>query len=204
MSFGSKGPFDTLIRMLSGFPGLGRRSAARIVLHLLSKKESLLLPLIEALQDAANNIQTCTQCGNFDRAQPCHICQDHRRDESQLCVIAQVSDLWAIERTNIFRGRYHILGGVLSALSGITPEKLRFAHLIGRLKDNPQITELILGLGATVDGQSTVHYITDLIASEPELKERLKITKLSHGVPMGGELDYLDEGTISLALRARQ
>ena len=194
----TRNPIDHLIKMLSGLPGLGGRSARRIALHLLSKRATLMIPLAAALKQAAEEIKECTACGNLDMHNPCAICQSLKRDRATLCVVAQVSDVWAIERTASFKGLYHVLGGVLSALDGIGPQDLRIAELQTRLSES-DITEVILGLSATVDGQSTAHYITDHID-----KAKIKVTQLSHGVPMGGELDYLDDGTITTALKARK
>lgn len=156
-----------------------------------------MLPLADALRDAAENIKECGVCGNLDMRSPCHICIDEKRDGRKLCVVASVADLWAIERTGAFKGRYHILGGVLSALDGVGPEDLTIQKLIERTR-TPDIQEVILAMSATVDGQSTAHYIADHI-----YREGLNITRLAHGVPVGGELDYLDDGTIVTALNAR-
>lgn len=193
------GPLDHLIRLLSGLPGLGNRSARRIALHLLSKRSSLMMPLANALSDAAENVKSCGVCGNLDMADPCGICRDHKRNETMICVVAQVSDVWAIERTSAFKGRYHVLGGLLSALDGIGPKDLRIDTLVGRVRNGSDtIEEVILALSATVDGQSTAHYISDHLAPLG-----VKISHLAHGVPVGGELDYLDDGTITTALRSR-
>lgn len=192
------GPLDHLIKMLSGLPGLGNRSARRVALHLLSKRGQLMIPLADLLKQTAQDIKACTTCGNLDNVQPCRICQSGKRDQSQICVVAQVSDLWAIERTASYRGLYHVLGGVLSALDGIGPDDLNLDTLVARSRDEA-VTEVILALSATVDGQSTAHYINDHIA-----REGLQITHLAHGVPVGGELDYLDDGTITTALRSRK
>ncbi|MGH1404711.1 MAG: recombination mediator RecR [Alphaproteobacteria bacterium] len=195
----NEGPLDHLIRLLSGLPGLGNRSARRIALHLLGKRGNLMLPLANALLDAAENVKSCSVCGNLDMADPCGICISPKRDETQICVVSQVSDVWAIERTGAFKGRYHVLGGLLSALDGIGPEDLRIDHLILRVSEsNGVIREVILALSATVDGQSTAHYISDHLSALD-----IKVTHLAHGVPVGGELDYLDDGTITTALRSR-
>lgn len=192
-------PLDHLIRLLGSMPGLGNRSARRIALHLLSKRGSLMMPLANALRDAAENVQSCAVCGNLDMIDPCGICIDPRRSQTQICVVAQVSDVWAIERTGAFKGRYHVLGGLLSALDGIGPKDLRIDYLVTRIKDaEVKPEEVILALSATVDGQSTAHYISDYLA-----QTGVKITHLAHGVPVGGELDYLDDGTIITALRSR-
>lgn len=190
-------PLDTLIKQIASLPGLGNRSARRIALHLLQKKETAMLPLAEALQATAEKVKNCESCGNLDLHSPCHICTDPKRDRSKLCVVAQVSDLWAIERTHAYKGQYYILGGLLSALDGIGPEELRIDRLLSHA-DKLGTQELILALSATVDGQSTAHYIADRFATRA-----IDITRLAHGVPVGGELDYLDEGTIVTALKSR-
>ncbi len=191
------GPLDILIRQLSSLPGLGRRSAKRIALHLLTNKENLMQPLAKNLNYVADIIQTCESCGNLDEGEICRICRDSKRNREQLCVVATVADLWAVERTGIYNGIYHVLGGVLSALDGVGPKDLRLDSLMANIAAH-NIKEVILALSATVDGQSTVHYITDMIG-----KPDVKITKLAHGMPMGGELDYLDDGTIATAMKAR-
>lgn len=191
------GPLDHLIRTLASLPGLGNRSARRVALHLLTKRTGALSKLSQALQAAERDVRACTECGNLDTIDPCRICQGVKRDRSQICVVSQVSDVWAIERTAIYKGLYHVLGGVLSALDGVTPDDLRIDSLVQRTS-NPDICEVILGLGATVDGQSTAHYIADHIA-----REGLNVTRLAHGMPVGGELDYLDDGTITTALNSR-
>lgn len=192
------GPLNHLIKMLAGLPGLGGRSARRIALHLLNKRETLMLPLAQALQRAAEEIRECSICGNLDMHDPCGICQDVRRDRSKICVVAQVSDLWAIERTAAYKGTYHVLGGLLSALDGIGPEDLRLESLNCRAAED-STKEIILALSATVDGQSTAHYIADALSGSG-----VEITHLAHGVPVGGELDYLDDGTITTALKSRK
>ena len=192
-------PLDHLIRLLSGLPGLGNRSARRIALHLLSKRGSLMMPLANALSDAAENVKSCNICGNLDMGDPCSICTSHKRNNTQICVVAQVSDVWAIERTGAYQGKYHVLGGLLSALDGIGPEDLRIDKLINRVQTNKEdLEEVILALSATVDGQSTAHYISDHLTPQG-----VTISHLAHGVPVGGELDYLDDGTITTALRSR-
>lgn len=192
------GPLDQLIRALAGLPGLGPRSARRAALHLVTNRARAMEPLITALQQTADTIAVCHQCGNIDNINPCRICQGDNRQGGVLCVVAGVADLWAIERTGAYKGRYHVLGGVLSALDGIGPEQLRIAPLIERVRGGG-IDEIILALSATVDGQATAHYLTDcLLDAGP-----LKITRLAHGVPVGGELDYLDDGTITTALKSR-
>ena len=192
------GPLQNLITMLSRLPGLGNRSARRIALHLLMNKEQQMLPLAKLLERTAEDIKTCQICGNFDVHDPCGICQSVKRDHSQICVVAQVSDLWAIERTSAYRGQYHVLGGLLSALDGVGPKELNMERLIARTRHD-EVKEIILALSATVDGQSTAHYISDQLADHD-----IEITHLAHGVPVGGELDYLDDGTITTALRARK
>lgn len=194
-------PLDHLIRQLAGLPGLGSRSARRIALHLLQKKDDKMLPLAFALQDAAERICKCTSCGNLDMADPCAVCADHGRQQGVLCIVSQVSDLWAIERTGAYKGRYFVLGGLLSALDGIGPGDLGIEKLLEKLAAEG-IQEVILALSATVNGQSTAHYIADRISGAGPLAG-VQISRLAHGVPVGGELDYLDEGTIATALRKR-
>lgn len=193
----TEGPLQNLIRMLSSLPGLGGRSARRVALHLLSKRESAMLPLAHALEEAARNVKECLRCGNLDMTEPCSICRDEKRQRQQICVVAQVSDVWAIERTASFKGVYHVLGGLLSALDGIGPDELRIRELVNRARDEKP-EEIILAMSATVDGQSTAHYIVDQLTGTD-----VKITRLAHGVPVGGELDYLDDGTITTALKSR-
>jgi recombination protein RecR len=188
---------ERLIQLLSKLPGLGPRSARRAALALLKKREVLMEPLGAAMRDAAAAIKTCNVCGNLDTVSPCSLCADPRRDAHILCVVEDVADLWALERASVFRGKYHVLGGVLSALDGVTPEKLNVATLVGRVKDG--VEEVILAMNATVEGQTTAHYLMD--ALEPT---GVKVTRLAHGVPVGGELDYLDEGTLSHAFKARR
>ena len=188
---------ERLIQLLSKLPGLGPRSARRAALALLKKREVLLEPLGAAMRDAAAAIKTCEVCGNLDSVSPCSLCTDQRRDAHVLCIVEDVADLWALERAGVFRGKYHVLGGVLSALDGMTPEKLNVAPLIGRVKSG--VEEVILAMNATVEGQTTAHYLMDTL--EPT---GVKITRLAHGVPVGGELDYLDEGTLSHAFKARR
>lgn len=192
----SDGPIDHLIRQLAALPGLGPRSARRAVLHLLSRRETTLSSLMRTLEDVARTVQTCPMCGNMDTLAPCRICREESR-RSVLCVVAGVADVWAVERTKAYRGRYHVLGGVLSALGGIGPEDLAIEGLMTRVRGCPP-DEVILALGATVEGQATAHYVHD------RLRETgISVSRLSHGVPVGGELDYLDDGTIALALSAR-
>ncbi|MBS0470339.1 MAG: recombination protein RecR [Proteobacteria bacterium] len=192
----SAGPeIERLIQLLAKLPGLGPRSARRAALTLLKKRDQLLDPLASAMRDAARAIKTCETCGNLDTASPCAICRDPRRDGHVLCVVEDVADLWALERAGVFRGRYHVLGGALSALDGVTPERLNVASLIERVKSG--IDEVILAMNATVEGQTTAHYLMDALAGA-------KVTRLAHGVPVGGELDYLDEGTLNAAFKARR
>jgi len=188
---------ERLIQLLSKLPGLGPRSARRAALALLKKRETLLEPLSDALREAAAAIRTCETCGNLDTSSPCALCRDSRRDPHILCVVEDVADLWALERAGVFRGKYHVLGGALSALDGITPDRLNVAALMARVTHG--IDEVILAMNATVEGQTTAHYLMD--ALEPR---GIKTTRLAHGVPVGGELDYLDEGTLSAAFRARR
>ena len=198
----NEGPLEHLIRLFAGLPGLGNRSARRIALYLLERRGNVMMPLANALSDAAENVKSCSKCGNLDMGDPCHICEDERRDKSQICVVAQVSDVWALERTGAYKGLYFVLGGLLSALDGIGPEDLRINKLVERVtqeKEEGSIKEVILALSATVDGQSTAHYIADYIAPLD-----VKLTHLAHGVPVGGELDYLDDGTIVTALNSRK
>jgi recombination protein RecR len=192
---------DKLIQIMGRLPGLGPRSARRAVLHLLKKREALLHPLIEALGDVAAHVKTCSVCGNLDAADPCAICRDAGRDQTQICVVADVGDLWALERIATFKGRYHVLGGVLSALDGIGPEQLAIAPLLRRLEGGAEgkVKEVILALGATVDGQTTAHYLADRLQPLG-----VAVSRLAHGVPVGGELDYLDDGTLIQAMKARQ
>ena len=188
---------EALIHLLARLPGLGPRSARRAALHLLDKREILLAPLAQALNLAAQNVKSCPICGNFDTTDPCAICSDPNRDTTILCVVADVASLWALERSQGFRGRYHVLGGLLSALDGIGPQDLRIDHLIERAQTTG-IREVILATPATIDGQTTAHYIADRLNAA-----QIAVSGLAHGVPVGGELDYLDDGTINAALKAR-
>ncbi|NAZ37949.1 recombination mediator RecR [Rubellimicrobium sp. CFH 75288] len=189
---------DALIALMARLPGLGPRSARRAVLHLVKRRSTLLLPLAEAMQDVARTARDCVLCGNLGTEDLCAICTDDRRRTGQICVVEDVEDLWAMERSGAFRGRYHVLGGTLSALRQIGPDELRLPLLESRL--GPEgVTEVILALGATVDGQTTAHYIADRLSGRG-----VSVTTLAQGVPVGGELDYLDEGTIGAALRARR
>ncbi len=189
---------DRLIHQLSKLPGLGPRSARRVALHLIKRRDSLFNPLIRALEDVAESIVTCALCGNVGTHDPCHVCADARRDPSLICVVEDVADLWALERTAAYRGRYHVLGGLLSAIDGVGPDDLGIPKLAERA-GAATVTEVVLALSATVDGQTTAHYIADRLDDA-----NVKVTALAHGVPVGGELDYLDEGTLSTALNARR
>ena len=191
---------EKLIKQVAKLPSLGTRSARRIVLQLIEKKDELLLPLISGLQDVADNIKTCEICGNFDTSHICSICQDESRDDSVICVVQDVADLWAMERVSFFKGKYHVLGGILSALDGITPDDLNIVNLLNRIKTE-SISEIILALPATIDGQITAHYLVSKIKEEAP---QMKITTLAQGIPMGAELDYMDEGTLQLALNSRK
>lgn len=188
---------ERLIQLLARVPGLGPRSARRAVLHLMKKREDLLTPLAEAMRIAAERIMTCETCGNLDTASPCTLCRDARRDGSIIVVVESVGDLWALERAGAMRAQYHVLGATLSPFDGIGPEDLALPSLLERAM-NPIVREVILALNATVEGQTTAHYITDLLTPAG-----VKVTRLAHGVPVGGELDYLDEGTLSAAMLSR-
>jgi recombination protein RecR len=188
---------ERLIQLLSKLPGLGPRSARRAALHLIKKRELLMQPLTNALQIAMDKIVICKTCGNIDTQNPCTVCTDTRRDQSIIVVVADVADLWALERANAVNSRYHVLGGTLSPLDGVGPSDLTIDALISRVHAEP-IAEVILALNATVDGQTTAHYITELLHDT-----KVKVTRLAHGVPVGGELDYLDEGTLSAAIKQR-
>jgi recombination protein RecR len=188
---------ERLIQLLAKLPGLGPRSARRAALHLIKKREQLMGPLTNALEVARERITVCTTCGNIDSQNPCTVCTDGKRDPSVIVVVADVADLWALERAGAVNARYHVLGGTLSPLDGIGPQDLTIDALVSRAHD-PSVKEVILALNATVDGQTTVHYITDLLHNAG-----VTVTRLAHGVPVGGELDYLDEGTLSAAMRQR-
>lgn len=187
---------DLLIDLMARLPGLGPRSARRAVLHLMRKRNQLLLPLADAMARVGATVRTCLNCGNLATGDLCPICASEARANGQICVVEDVSDLWAMERSGVFRGRYHVLGGTLSALDAIGPEELRIPKLIDRVATEG-VREVILALGATVDGQTTAHYIADHLAG-------VEVTSLAQGVPVGGELDYLDDGTITAALKARR
>ncbi|MCW5699231.1 MAG: recombination mediator RecR [Rhodospirillales bacterium] len=189
---------ETLIKTLAKLPGLGPRSARRAALHMLKRRERVLQPLLAALAAAADSIRTCSNCGNLDTIDPCGICADPRRDPSVICVVEDVADLWALERTATFRGRYHVLGGTLSALDGVGPDDLNIFGLVQRAS-HAAVSEVILATNATVDGQTTAHYIADRLTDCA-----VTVSGLALGVPVGGELDYLDDGTLNAALQARR
>ena len=198
MSRAVAGPeIEKLIQLLARLPGLGPRSARRAALFLIKKREQVMTPLTNALQIALEKIVVCKTCGNIDTQDPCTVCTDTRRDQTILVVVADVADLWALERAHAVNGRYHVLGGTLSPLDGVGPQDLSIEALVKRAHE-PQVSEVILALNATVDGQTTAHYITELLADA-----NVKVTRLAHGVPVGGELDYLDEGTLSAAMKQR-
>jgi len=188
---------ERLIQLLAKVPGLGPRSARRAALHLIKKKDQLLAPLAVAMADAVDKVRVCSTCGNVDTSDPCTICTDARRDGSLLIVVEDVSDLWALERTGAMNARYHVLGGTLSPLDGVGPDDLTIDRLVSRVAEGG-VKEVILAVNATVEGQTTAHYITDQLAGLGA-----RVTRLAHGVPVGGELDYLDEGTIAAALKSR-
>jgi len=191
-------PLDHLTQLLGKLPGLGPRSARRVVLFLLKRRESLMLPLIEALRDVTQSVQSCPLCGNWDVTAPCAICRDHGRDAALICVVEDVADLWALERSRAFKGRYHVLGGTLSALEGIRPADLKIDSLLARVQET-MVQEVILALSATVEGQTTAHYVAERLHGAG-----VHVSRLAHGLPVGGELDYLDDGTLTAALQARR
>lgn len=189
---------EKLIQLLARLPGFGPRSARRAVLHLIKNRDKLLMPLAGALQEAGEKVTVCSECGNVDTLDPCSVCCDPRRDRTMICVVEEVGDLWALERASAWNGLYHVLGGTLSALGGVTPDDLSIGQLLHRAGDGI-VKEVVLATNATVEGQTTAHYITE------RLKEQgLSTSRLAHGVPVGGELDYLDEGTLTQAIRARR
>ncbi|MCR9077766.1 MAG: recombination mediator RecR [Hyphomonadaceae bacterium] len=199
MSKSSAGPeIQRMIDLIARLPGLGPRSARRAALFLLKRQDALLRPMADALADAADKIEQCRTCGNYDTLQPCAVCQATGRDDGLICVVEDVPDLWALERAGAFRGRYHVLGGVMSALDGVGPEDLTIGLLIDRIKAGG-VREVILALNATVDGQTTAHYIAEQLEGLGT-----EVTRLAHGVPVGGELDHLDDGTLATALRSRR
>ncbi|MBK1695952.1 recombination mediator RecR [Rhodovibrio salinarum] len=189
---------DKLIQLLGRLPGLGPRSARRAVLYLMKRRDQLMVPLAQAMQAAAEKIRACSECGNLDAQDPCAVCRDPERDSHVICVVEDVGDLWALERTSAFKGRYHVLGGTLSALDGRGPEQLNLDRLVRRVQEQG-VDEVILALSATVDGQTTAHYIAEKLRAHG-----VAVTRLAHGVPVGGELDYLDDGTLTAALNARK
>jgi recombination protein RecR len=189
---------EALSQALARLPGLGPRSARRAVLHLMKRKETALQPLLAALQDVAARLSTCSVCGNLDTSDPCSICNDTRRDDRSLCVVEEVADLWPLDRSRLFPGRYHVLGGRLSALEGVRPEDLGIDSLVARVAKGG-IDEVVLAMNATLEGQTTAHYLAERLEKFP-----IRLTQLAHGLPVGGELDYLDEGTLAQALRARR
>jgi recombination protein RecR len=189
---------ERLIGLLAKLPGLGPRSARRAALALMKKRDQLLLPLGAAIAEAAEAIRTCTSCGNLDAGDPCGICKDPKRDAKLLCVVADVGDVWALERAGVFRGRYHVLGGTLSVLDGRGPDQLNLASLAPRVRFQ-QVSEVVLALNATVEGQTTAHYVTDALSGLG-----VSVTRLAQGLPVGGELDYLDDGTLAAAFGARR
>lgn len=189
---------EQLAKALSRLPGLGPRSARRAVLYLLKRREGAMLPLLTAMQTVADRLATCGVCGNIDTVDPCGICTDPRRDARALCVVEDVPDLWALDKSRLFPGRYHVLGGRLSALDGVGPGDLNIDTLVARVCDG-SVDEVVLAMNATLEGQTTAHYIAERLEGLP-----LRLTQLAHGVPVGGELDYLDEGTLAQALRARR
>ena len=197
-SSSSQDEIAKLIALLAKLPGFGRRSARRAVLHMVSKRETLLEPISQMLNEVYNKVHQCEICGNITTKNNCLICLDVKRDKTKICVVSEVSDLWAMERVGIFNGKFHVLGGLLSALDGVGPDTLKIPFLTQRIK-NEGVKEVILALSATINGQTTAHYIADQIRID-----NVEITSLAHGVPIGGELDYLDEGTIEVALKGRK
>lgn len=189
---------EALANALARLPGLGPRSARRAVLHLMKRREGALQPLLAALQTVSERLSTCSTCGNVDTRDPCTICSDPRRDDKSLCVVEEVSDLWALDRSRLFPGRFHVLGGKLSALEGVRPEDLSIEQLLRRVSAG-EIDEVVLAMNATLEGQTTAHYLAERLEKFP-----VRLTQLAHGLPVGGELDYLDEGTLAQALRARR
>lgn len=189
---------DALTQSLARLPGLGPRSARRVVLHLLKRRETALVPLLAALQRVERTLVTCRVCGNVDTLDPCAICSDPRRDAASLCVVEDVADLWALDGKRLFAGRFHVLGGRLSALEGVRPEDLTIEALVARVAGNG-FEEVVLAMNATLEGQTTMHYLADRLAGL-----NVRVTMLAHGLPVGGELDYMDEGTLAMALRARK
>ena len=189
---------EKLVKLIAKLPSLGSRSARRIVLQLIKKRETLMFPLLDSLKEVSENIKTCEICGNYDTCSPCSVCSSISRDGSIVCVVQDVADLWAMERVSQFRGKYHVLGGILSALDGISPDDLNITSLLKRI-DSGEIKEIILAMPATIDGQITSNYISSKLKSYD-----VKVSILAQGIPMGAELDYMDEGTIQLALNSRK
>lgn len=189
---------ERLIQFLAKLPGLGPRSARRAALHLIKNRDRLLGPLAGAMAEARDKVRVCSECGNVDTADPCTLCLDQRRDRTLICVVEEVGDLWALERASAWRGLYHVLGGTLSAVAGVRPEDLSIAHLVERITRDG-VREVVLAVNATVEGQTTAHYITERLQGL-----NIQTSRLAHGVPVGGELDYLDEGTLTAAMRARR
>ncbi|MEZ5691640.1 MAG: recombination mediator RecR [Rickettsiales bacterium] len=197
LNIDSPSDIDELIRLFSKLPGLGPRSARRLVLHLIRNRNKIMTPLYSVMGRALENIKTCDICGNFDTKDPCNICGDEKRDNSTICVVEDLADLWAIERCNLYRGKYHVLGGTLSAIDDRGPAQLNMDTLLARASSD-EVTEIILATNATMEGQTTAHYITSLLSDSG-----VNISRLAQGIPMGGELDYLDDGTLGAALKAR-
>lgn len=195
---GTDSPLENLIRRMARLPGLGPRSARRAVLHMLRNRDQLMLPLASELDQVGRSIRTCIECGNYDTQDLCRICRNTSRDKSRICVVEDLADLWAMERAAIYTGRYHVLGGVMNAIDGIGPDALRIPYLVEKA-GTPDVKEVILATSATVDGQTTAHYIAERLQSS-----QVDVTRLAHGVPVGGELDYLDDGTLAQAMKARQ
>ncbi len=193
---GQPDDLENLITLMAKLPGLGPRSARRAVLHMIKKRSLVLLPLADALHKVGTTVKTCLNCSNITTSDICDICDDPKRATGQICVVEDVADLWAMERASVFKGKYHVLGGTLSALDAVGPDELRIPKLVDRVASE-NVTEVILALGATIDGQTTAHYIADHLRD-------VDVTSLAQGVPVGGELDYLDEGTITAALKARK
>ncbi len=189
---------ERLIELLAKLPGLGPRSARRAALHLLKRRDALLAPLVAALGTAAERVRSCSVCGNLDTAERCAVCRDERREGAVICVVEEVADLWALERTGVFHGRYHVLGGALSALDGVGPEDLNIPRLVARASES-QVREVIVATSSTVDGQTTAHYLADRLADCG-----VEVSRLAQGVPVGGELEYLDDGTLAAALKTRR
>ncbi len=192
---------ETLVTALRRLPGVGKRAAQKMALQLLLDRENALAPLQQALADADAQIRTCSTCGNLDVTDPCSLCSDESRDDTLICVVPHVSDLWALERTKLLRGRYHVLGGLLSAINGVGPEHLRVSQLVARLQNGTPLREIIFALPASVEGQSTAHHLTETL--RPYLTSEVKFSRLSHGLPLGGHLETMDEGTLALALSGR-